>query len=161
MSIIECPACGRQTSVEADACSQCGHHNRLKPQRSAWPFAISATVIHAVLVFVLFFGLLFWVPRYEKIFKDFNMQLPALTNAVMATSRWFREYWYVVIFHVGLLFAADLWILSRLRRFSRSRRLGQHWLWFIAVVVFLLLAGGTVAGAISTSYAKLMEGLSK
>jgi len=28
MSLINCPACGRQISVEAEACPQCGHPNR-------------------------------------------------------------------------------------------------------------------------------------
>jgi hypothetical protein len=161
MPLIECPACGRQISVEADACPQCGHPNRLKPQGLAWPFAIIATVIHAVLAFVLFFGLLFWVPRYEKIFNDFNMQLPAMTKALIATSRWLGDYWYVVIFPVGLLFAAGLWILSRLCRFPRSRRLGLHWLWFIVVTLLLLLASGTAVISIWLPYMKLNQGLRK
>ena len=28
MPLIDCPACGRQISVEAEACPQCGHPNR-------------------------------------------------------------------------------------------------------------------------------------
>ena len=28
MQLINCPACGRQISVEAEACPQCGHPNR-------------------------------------------------------------------------------------------------------------------------------------
>ena len=28
MPLIECPACGRQISIEAEACPQCGHPNR-------------------------------------------------------------------------------------------------------------------------------------
>jgi hypothetical protein len=28
MPLIDCPACGHQISVEADACPQCGHPNR-------------------------------------------------------------------------------------------------------------------------------------
>jgi hypothetical protein len=31
MSLIGCPACGRQISSEADACPQCGHPNRKTP----------------------------------------------------------------------------------------------------------------------------------
>jgi hypothetical protein len=160
MPLIECPACGRQISAEAEPCPQCGHPNRLF-HGSARPFTIIATVIHAVLALVLFLSLLFWIPRHEKMFKEFNMTLPTITNLLMAVSRWMGEFCYVVIFPVGLLFAGDAWILSLLRRSPRSRRLGLDWCWFIIVTLLLLLAGGTTAIAIWVPYIKLMEGLKK
>jgi type II secretory pathway component PulF len=156
MPLIECPACGRQISVEAEACTQCGH-----PNRSAWPFTIIAAVIHTLLALVLFLSLIFWMPRFEKIVKDFNMTLPSSTLWVMAVSRWLRSYWYVVIFPVGLLFAGNFLILYLLRTKPGSRRLGLYWYWFFAGTLLLLLAGGTVAVAVYLPLAKLGEGLSK
>ena len=156
MPLIECPACRRQISVEAAACPQCGH-----PNRSAWPFTIIAAVIHTLLAFVLFLSMIFWIPRFEKLFKDFSMELPSSTNWVMAVSRWVGSYWYVVIFPVGLLFAGNFLILYLLRTKPGSRRLGLYWYWFFAVTLLLLLAGGTVAVAIYLPYAKLAEALSK
>ena len=161
MPLIECPACGRQISVEAEACPQCGHPNRLKLQGSPWPFTVMAAVIHTLLAFVLFLSLIVWMSRFEKLFKDYNMSLPSSTNWVMAVSRWMRSYWYVVIFPVGLLFAGNVLILYLLRTKPGSRRLGLHWYWFIAVTLLLLLASGTVAIAIWEPYIKLMEGLSR
>jgi hypothetical protein len=168
MPLIECPACGRQISVEAEACPQCGRPNRLTtpPRRglplpttrltrpgSAWSFTIIAAGIHTTLVFVLF--LLTW--RSEKLFKDFNLELPSATQWVMAVYRWMLSYWYVV----GLLFAAHVLILYLLRSNPGSRRLGLDWCWFIVVTFLLLLAGGTAAIAIWLPYIKLMEGLSR
>ncbi len=126
---------------------------------SAWPFTIIATVIHTVLVFVLFLSLILWVPRFDKIFKDFNMALPSSTRWVMAISRWLSEGWYILIFPAVVL--VNLLIVYRLRVSPGSRRLGLHWLWFYAVIFLVLLAGGTVLLAIHLPRQKLLEGLSK
>jgi hypothetical protein len=168
MPLIECPACGRQISVEAEACPQCGHPNRLisslrqgqplpptrlPPHGSAWPFTIIAAGIHTTLVLVLF--ILAW--RSEKLFKEFNMELPSLTQWVMAVYRWMLSYWYVV----GFVFAGNVLVLYLLRSYPGSRRLSLDWCWFIAVTCLLLLAGGTAAIAIWLPSIKLMEGLKR
>jgi hypothetical protein len=45
MPLINCPACGRQISTEAEACPQCGHPNRPPAREPAGPscYACSAT----------------------------------------------------------------------------------------------------------------------
>src|SRR5262249_42901985 len=47
MPLIECPACGRQISAEAEACPQCGHPNRPTappgPRRQCYACAAPAT----------------------------------------------------------------------------------------------------------------------
>lgn len=168
MPLIECPACGRQISVEAEACPQCGHPNRLTPpprrglplpatrltpNSPAWPFTIIAAGIHSTLVLVLFL----WARRSEKVLKDFNLQLPSATQWVMAVYRWMLSYWYVV----GLLLAGNVLILYLLRRYPGSRRLGLDRCWFITVTFLLLLGGGTAAFAIWLAYIKLNEGLAR
>jgi hypothetical protein len=42
MPLIDCPACGRQISVEAEACPQCGHPNRPKAPAGPKCYACSA-----------------------------------------------------------------------------------------------------------------------
>ena len=42
MSLINCPACGRQISVEAEACPQCGHPNRAAAPTGPPCYACSA-----------------------------------------------------------------------------------------------------------------------
>src|SRR3954464_8831231 len=53
-------------------------------------------VVILVAVSILTFIMLFIIPKFEKIFKDFNMTLPTMTKMLMATSRWFADYWYVL-----------------------------------------------------------------
>src|SRR3954452_8892602 len=59
-------------------------------------------VVILVAVGILTFIMLAIIPKFEKIFKDFNMELPDLTKALMATSNWFGEYWYTLpLFPLG------------------------------------------------------------
>jgi type IV pilus assembly protein PilC len=83
-------------------------------------------VVIMVAVGILMFIMVFIIPKFEKIFKDFNMKLPALTELLMATSRWFSNYWYVIpLFPVGIV------LLFRLIRMSKggAYAVDRAWLW--------------------------------
>src|SRR4030095_7145187 len=54
------------------------------------------TVVILVAVGILMFIMVWIIPKFEKIFKDFNMKLPAMTEALMATSPWVATYRYVL-----------------------------------------------------------------
>jgi type IV pilus assembly protein PilC len=71
-------------------------------------------VVIMVAVAILTFIMLFIIPKFEKIFKDFNMKLPWLTQALMDTSRWFGNYWYVLP-----LFPMSWWLMIKLIRLNR------------------------------------------
>jgi len=53
--------------------------------------------------------------KFSKIFLDFKLQLPFLTTALMATSKWFVNNWFVIPL-VPVLF----WLTSKLIRLSKS-----------------------------------------
>jgi type IV pilus assembly protein PilC len=72
-------------------------------------------VVIVVAVLILTFIMIWIIPKFEKIFKDFNMRLPDLTLALMAVSRWFSQYWYVLP-----LFPLCFWLLLKLIRLSKS-----------------------------------------
>jgi len=72
-------------------------------------------VVIMVAVCILTFIMLFIIPKFEKIFKDFNMKLPAITEMLMNTSRWFTNYWYVLP-----LFPLSFWLLLKLIRLNKS-----------------------------------------
>ncbi|MFM7149212.1 MAG: type II secretion system F family protein [Gemmataceae bacterium] len=72
-------------------------------------------VVILVAVAILTFIMIYIIPKFEKIFKDFNMQLPDMTKALMATSRWFVEYWYILP-----LFPLSFWLLIKLIRLSKT-----------------------------------------
>src|SRR6478672_3605199 len=45
-------------------------------------------VVIMVAVLILTFIMIYIIPKFKKIFLDFNMELPDLTKALMATSNW-------------------------------------------------------------------------
>src|SRR5437763_6044555 len=72
-------------------------------------------VVILVAVLILSGIMIFIIPKFEKIFKDFKMKLPDLTLALMATSRWFGNYWYTLP-----LFPLCFWLMLKLIRLSRA-----------------------------------------
>src|SRR5438477_10377047 len=83
-------------------------------------------VVILVAVGILTFIMIFIIPKFEKIFKDFKMKLPALTESLMATSRWFATYWYILP-----LFPLCFWLLIKLIRLNRTGAyaLDRFYLW--------------------------------
>jgi type IV pilus assembly protein PilC len=53
-------------------------------------------VVISVAVIILAFIMIFIIPKFEKIFADFKMKLPWITDMLIACSRWFVKYWYVI-----------------------------------------------------------------
>jgi type IV pilus assembly protein PilC len=81
---------------------------------------ITGAMVYPVVVIltavgILTFIMLFIIPKFEKIFKDFNMTLPDLTLALMKTSNWFGHYWYTLP-----LFPLCFWLMLKLIRLSRA-----------------------------------------
>src|SRR4029077_6393047 len=50
-------------------------------------------VVVFVAVSILSFIMIFIIPKFEKIFADFRMKLPWLTEMLIGVSRWFVKYW--------------------------------------------------------------------
>ena len=73
--------------------------------------AVVITVAVAILTFIM----IFIIPKFEKIFADFKLKLPWMTQTLMDTSRWFVKYWYVIPL-VPLL----IWLMLKLIRLSRT-----------------------------------------
>lgn len=52
-------------------------------------------VVIGVAFLILAFIMIFIIPKFEKIFLEFKMKLPYITELLIATSRLFVKYWYV------------------------------------------------------------------
>jgi type IV pilus assembly protein PilC len=76
---------------------------------------IYPVVVILVAISILTFIMLYIIPKFEKIFKDFNMKLPWITEMLMATSKWFGTYWYVIP-----LFPLCFWLLLKLIRLNKT-----------------------------------------
>jgi type IV pilus assembly protein PilC len=83
-------------------------------------------VVILVAVIIVTGIMVFIIPKFEKIFKDFNLKLPWPTQMLMATSRWFANYWYVLP-----LFPLCWWLMIKLVRLNRAGNyaLDRLYLW--------------------------------
>src|SRR5215211_5684757 len=86
-----------------------------------YPVVVILTAV-AILTFIM----LYIIPKFEKIFKDFQMQLPQMTKMLITTSKWFAEYWYVLP-----VFPLSIWLLMKLIRLSKAGNyaLDRLYLW--------------------------------
>lgn len=62
-------------------------------------------VLMAVMVVVLIVMMTSIIPGFLETFEEMNMELPAVTLAVMAVSDWFVAYWYVLVIGIVALTA--------------------------------------------------------
>ena len=83
---------------------------------------IKAAMVYPSLIggfaFVVLFALVtFLVPVFEKIFKDFGGELPAITKFTVWLSHMFTQRWYVMF---AVVFAV-VWLFRRWKRSERGR----------------------------------------
>jgi type II secretory pathway component PulF len=131
----------------------------LAPPRSELPVAIVTMVVHGALTLFLVMSVIFWVPIYERKFRDFAVALPSYTSALIAVSRWMQNYWYVLVFPVGVGLALDGLLVYVWRRRPSTEHLARYWMLFVAIVLVVAWILGALA--IVLPYAKLVEGIGK
>jgi len=118
-------------------------------------------VVILVAVSILTFIMLYIIPKFEKIFKDFNMTLPDMTKALMATSKWFGQYWYVLP-----LFPLTLWLLIKLIRLSRTGNYAMDRIYLWIPIIGGLIEKSVIArttrtlGTLVSSGVPILEALS-
>src|SRR5262249_20968338 len=72
---------------------------------------------------ILTFIMVFIIPKFEKIFKEFEMKLPWPTEMLMDTSKWFVNNWYLIPITPVVIF-----VLLKLIRLSRRGAYVLDWM---------------------------------
>ncbi len=91
---------------------------------------IGAMVYPVVVILVavgILTGIMIWIiPKFKKIFVEFGLPLPMLTQMLISVSDWVATYWYVLP-----LFPLCWWLMIKLIRLNRtgSYVLDRIWLW--------------------------------
>ena len=106
------------------------------------------TAVLVVALIVTAILLLFVVPQFESLFKDFGADLPAFTQFVVNMSRFMQEYWYVMF---GVLGAA---VYGLLQAKKRSRAF-NHFL--DRMVLKLPVIGAIMTKAAIARYARTLS----
>ena len=129
----------------------------IRSTSSALPFSLSFLALHSFLWCAFLALLVFYVPRFEKNFRDFNMVLPTVTVVYLEVSRWCANYWYVLPPWVLLCGAVDGVILTWLYR--RREMLALGWAFGLTALPLLLVILG--AFALLGPLLKLLDSLSR
>ncbi len=76
--------------------------------------AILLATFHSMLWIVLLGMMLKFVPTFEKIFQDFDADLPVMTVWTIRSSCFSVYYWFLILPIIAVLCAADLIVLCAL-----------------------------------------------
>ena len=76
-------------------------------------------VVVTVAVGILTFIMIKIVPEFEKIFHEFDLDLPAMTNLLVSISNWCVTYWYLI---PGI--PISIWLMVKLIRKFKHGRIG-------------------------------------
>lgn len=77
-----------------------------------------AVMVVAVLVTA---GLLiFVVPQFQSLFAGFGAQLPALTRGVVAMSKFFQNYWYLIFGTIGVFIYTFIYFKNHSKNFAQN-----------------------------------------
>ena len=66
--------------------------------KKAMTYPIAILVVAGIITMIL---LIFVIPQFEQLFSGFGADLPAMTKAVVAMSKWMQEWWWALL---GVIF---------------------------------------------------------
>jgi type IV pilus assembly protein PilC len=84
-------------------------------QRRVKGAMVYPVAVISVAVAILSFILIYIIPKFEKIFTDFKLKLPAITEFLMASSKWFTKNWYIIP-----LIPVFIWLFFKLIRLNKT-----------------------------------------
>ena len=119
-----------------------------------------AVVITAA-VGILIFIMVAIIPKFEKIFREFGLKLPALTQFLIDVSMWCSKYWWSLP-----LVPLGIWLLFKLIRLSRAGNYALDrmtlWIPIIGKIVEKTIVARTMRtlGTLVSSGVPILESLS-
>jgi type IV pilus assembly protein PilC len=75
-------------------------------------------IVFAVAILVTSILLIFVVPQFEDVFKNFGAQLPAFTQMIVNASRFLTSYWWFVLLWVAGIIAGLIFAYKRSPKFA-------------------------------------------
>ncbi|MGK0220320.1 MAG: type IV pilus assembly protein PilC, partial [Planctomycetota bacterium] len=111
---------------------------------------IQSATIYPIIVGVVAFGVVaavvtFVIPRFEEIFKSFNVKLPGITVALLGLSTFVQQYWYLVFGAPIVLGFLHLFVMRRRRGYRRAIH---------AVMLKLPIMGGVINKQMTTEFSR-------
>lgn len=115
------------------------------PKRRLWPAIVA---IYQGAAWGGFCGFLLWyVPPYEKIYRDFRMEIPATAKLFINLTHFLHDHWIVVVTLIAVWMATTFVAASMLNR-VRSDILKYGWYLLTSLAPFVLLVLANLAVAL-------------
>jgi type IV pilus assembly protein PilC len=118
-------------------------------------------VVIVVAVGILIFIMVMIIPKFKKIFDEFNLQLPWLTKTLIDVSNWMAKYWYwIPLFPIAFYLLLKLIRLSKTGRYITDRLL--LWIPVVGSLVEKTIVARTTRtlGTLVSSGVPILEALS-
>jgi type II secretory pathway component PulF len=120
---------------------------------------LPAIVVHGILWTGFLVLLVRVVPRFKRIFADFQMKLPAATEVAIDLSDWMADYWYLQALALPVALALDGGIAYWLY-FNRETR-WLYWLWFTSIAIVPVCVSCSLLVALLEPLIELMDALAR
>src|SRR5689334_19562156 len=91
---------------------------------------VNAEAVIAAVTVILIFIMVAIIPKFKKIFDEFNLQLPWMTKTLIQVSDWMAKYWYWIP-----IFPIAFWLLLKLIRLSKTGNYVLDWLTLLIPIV--------------------------
>ena len=118
-------------------------------------------VVIMVAVSILIFIMVFIIPKFKKIFDEFNLQLPWMTKILIQISNWMAQYWYwIPLFPIGFYLLIKLIRLTKTGTYVLDRMI--LWIPVIGTLVEKTIVARTMRtlGTLVSSGVPILEALS-
>jgi type IV pilus assembly protein PilC len=121
---------------------------------------IYPAAVITVAVGIVSFIMIFIIPKFKKIFEDFDTDLPAMTQTLIGVSDWMFNYWY-------FLFIAPIafWLFIKIVKKNKTGAYVVDWCSLRIPLIGKILHIGTIArvtrtlGTLIASGVPILEGL--
>lgn len=113
---------------------------------------LPTAVVHGLALIGLMVLLVVVVPRYEETYRNAPMCLPQLTVALINTSRFAMNYYFLLL---PVVLAADVGVYALLRSCTSARILST--VWSVVVLLGVLLCAGLIILATQLPFAAMAE----
>src|SRR5213080_1246495 len=103
---------------------------------------IYPTVVISIAIGIVSMIMIFVIPKFESIFKDFRMELPGITKVLLAVSRWFaNDFGWAYVLFSPIIFT----ITWRMIRMSEGGKYGTDALKLTIPILGSILAKTAIA----------------
>jgi type II secretory pathway component PulF len=104
---------------------------------------VISLVLHAIAGAALAAFLIFVAPRMDKLFADFQTELPVLTNWVLEAGRVCSKFWHGLLVLAIAALVVDYYVLRAAHRHGPTA--ATIWSFGITILFNLLLLAGVIA----------------